>query len=128
MPMIYKHFTESELRCPCCDINGVHKSFMEKLEALREECDFPFVLTSAYRCPDHNRVIGGAKNSPHMMGLAVDILVYGKRAHKLLSLAPKHGFTGIGINQKGDPSTRFIHLDTVIPNNQKVPRPWIWTY
>lgn len=126
--MEYKYFTEKELRCPCCDVNGIHPSFMHKLELLREACDFPFVITSAYRCPDHNKYVGGAERSPHLVGMAADILVYGKKAHKLLSLAPQFGFTGIGISQKGDRSTRFIHLDNIPRNDPSVPRPWIWTY
>lgn len=33
------------------------------------------------------------------------------------------GFTGIGINQQGDPAGRFIHLDFLETN-----RPRIWSY
>lgn len=34
-----------------------------------------FSISSAYRCPDHNREIGGASNSQHMKGRALDVLL-----------------------------------------------------
>ena len=33
----------------------------------------PFSLTSAYRCPKHNKAVGGVPTSAHTRGYAVDI-------------------------------------------------------
>lgn len=108
--MNYKHFTEKELACKCgkCDLQ-MKPSFMIKLEALRDTCDFPFIVTSAARCPEYNKKIGGAKNSQHIYGNAVDILIRDERAYKIISLARRAGLNGIGISQMG--AQRFIHLD-----------------
>jgi uncharacterized protein YcbK (DUF882 family) len=47
--------------------------FLQLLDALREECDFPIKINSSYRSPAYNKSIGGASRSKHMEGIAVDI-------------------------------------------------------
>ena len=52
-----RHFSPVEFRCKCgCDLAGT-----------------PFSLTSAYRCPKHNKAVGGVPTSAHTRGYAVDI-------------------------------------------------------
>ena len=82
---------------------------MTKLVNLRRELDFPFPINSAYRCKQHNANIGGHKKSYHLLGRAVDIRADHDRAWQIIAAAKKHGFRGIGIDQKGE--GRFIHLD-----------------
>ena len=43
------------------------------LDPLREKWGKPIVVTSGYRCAILNRAVGGAKNSQHTTGEAVDI-------------------------------------------------------
>ena len=84
-------------------------------------------ISSGYRSLAHNSAINGARYSPHLFGRAVDVLCFGKEAYILIGLAMKHGMTGIGVQQRGDYDSRFIHLD----NMDKVKphhRPWIWSY
>ena len=47
------------------------------LEVLRERSGGPVVINSGYRSPQLNRKIGGATNSNHLTGCAVDIRVTG---------------------------------------------------
>ena len=122
----YKYFTEDELKCRHTGECNMDNDFMKVLEAIREECAFGFVVTSAYRSPEHP--IEARKKAPgaHATGHAIDIGVSGKQAYDLVESAMKSGeFTGIGINQKG--GSRFIHLDD-IENSPERPRPWIWSY
>ena len=69
------HFKLTECVCPCCDrlkiVPGFY-SHMELLERMRFKLDFPIIINSGYRCPDHNTAIGGAKRSWHML-FATDI-------------------------------------------------------
>jgi zinc D-Ala-D-Ala carboxypeptidase len=80
-------------------------------------------ITSAYRCPRHP--IEAKKSTPgaHALGLAADIGVEGAEAYRVLNLAFLHGFTGIGVQQKG--TGRFIHLDV---RNGELPGPVVWSY
>lgn len=123
--MTYKYFTEQELSCSHCQNNEMNDAFMTKIESLREELNFPFVVTSGYRCENHP--IEARKSSPgaHTTGRALDLLVSGENAYRLLSGALRAGFTGVGVNQKGD--SRFIHIDD-IESAQERPRPWVWSY
>ena len=47
------------------------------LEVLRERAGTPIRINSGYRSPQLNRKIGGAANSNHLTGCAVDIRVSG---------------------------------------------------
>jgi uncharacterized protein YcbK (DUF882 family) len=100
--------------------------FMVRLEKLRTILGRSFVVTSGYRTPSHNnKVSHTGLTGPHTTGRAIDISVanWYEDVHKLVSVAIKLGFTGIGLNLKGEQSGRFVHLDD-LKNN----RPRIWTY
>lgn len=67
------------------------------------------LVTSAYRDEEHNRAVGGAKDSQHLEGKAYDIDVSGMpRADqlKLIRTARKMGFSGVGIYEGS------LHFDT----------------
>jgi uncharacterized protein YcbK (DUF882 family) len=70
---ISPHFKLREFQCRCCSLVKLSPGLLELLEALREEWDSPVVITSGYRCPGHNRAVGGAFRSLHTRGMAVDI-------------------------------------------------------
>ncbi len=126
----WKNFSYRELSCKCgacTEESGRHIDpyLMKGVQLLRNACNFPFVITSAYRCKNHKAEAGKTTPGTHNKGLAVDIKVSGQQAHTLLGIAMGMGcFTGIGINQKGDHATRFIHLDVDLDGT----RPWVWSY
>lgn len=47
------------------------------LDVIREEIGLPVQVNSGYRSPEHNKKIGGAKNSYHVKGMASDLSVKG---------------------------------------------------
>ena len=124
---MWEYFSTEELKCGGTDECDMNEDFMNKLVSLRKEFNEPMVISSGYRHLSYNQVIGGAKSSPHLYGKAVDVLVSGKAAYRLIKLSMDHGFTGIGVSQKGPHKSRFIHLDTM-DNTNIHPRPWIWSY
>lgn len=68
------HFAIWELRCRHCGRIRALREELESAESLREEVGLINVV-SAYRCPEHNAAIGGAPNSQHPMGAAIDMNV-----------------------------------------------------
>lgn len=127
--MTWKHFKPSEFDCRCgCGRNEMQPDFVETLDDLRERLGFPLVVTSGYRCPDHNeRISTTGRDGPHTTGRAVDLAVSGERAFKLLRQCTLGGWmSGIGLKQHGAHETRFIHLDDLAPPGH--PRPRVWTY
>ena len=124
---MWNYFSVDELKCKGTDECEMDERFMKKLEALRHEFNEPMIVSSGYRHESYNQVIGGAKNSPHLYGKAVDVVISGKSAYRLMKLAIQYGFTGIGVSQRGPHEKRFLHIDTM-ENSDTHPRPWIWSY
>jgi uncharacterized protein YcbK (DUF882 family) len=48
-----------------------------QLQYVRDYLDRPIRINSGYRSLNHNLVIGGSKNSQHLLGKAADIVVKG---------------------------------------------------
>jgi len=103
----------------------MNAAFMDKLIALRREYGKPMVITSDLRTYDEEIKAGRSGNSAHVTGRAVDVAVRGSDALELVTLAVRHGMTGIGVSQKG--SARFIHIDD-LDGEPNQPRPWVWSY
>jgi len=120
-----KYFSEDELKCSHTGFCNMQQSFLDQLNILRETFGKPLTITSGFR--DVTHPIEARKKTPgaHTTGQAVDIAVSREDAYKLLLIALNSGYTGIGINQKGN--GRFIHLDTLVTTNSR-PRPTIWSY
>lgn len=65
-------------------------------------------INSGYRSPKYNAKVGGAKESLHMSGLAVDISTSGfsdDDVKNLIRIASQEGFLGIAVYDS------FVHLD-----------------
>lgn len=127
--MTWQYFADKELQCKCgCGQANMQPNFMKKLIALREYLEFPFTITSAYRCPQYNdKVSSTGKQGPHTTGRAIDIAVFGEQAYQLLRYAPCFQFTGMGVKQTGSHTQRFIHIDDLTVDDG-FPRPWVWGY
>lgn len=122
----WQFFTRAELACRHCGEIEMNRTFMAKLEAMRRAAGFPFIVTSAYRCPEHNqRVSSTGPTGAHTTGRAVDIAVRGERAYWIVANAYRYGFTGVGVQQKG--GSRFVHLDDLTAEGG-FPRPNVWSY
>ena len=79
---VTQHFSLDEFmcRCGCAPPNEVIwriPPLARALEVLRAEVRAPVQVISGYRCAKHNAKVGGAVNSRHTWGDAVDIQVNG---------------------------------------------------
>ena len=101
------HFKESEFACKCCGKTKPNRELMTVLQLVRIHFNQPVTITSSYRCPKHNKAVGGASKSKHLEGIAADIQVKGVELtevhHLLTSLFPEH--YGIGLYKT------FVHID-----------------
>jgi len=70
-----EHFAASEFACRHCGKVFITPPLLVMLEKLRSLAGVPLTICSGYRCPTHNRAIGGAPHSKHCLGMAVDIAV-----------------------------------------------------
>lgn len=105
-----KDFNLKEFQCACCGQVKIDSNLVFLLQVLRDWISRPIIITSGYRCPKHNREVGGESNSYHLQGLAVDI-TGSFDIEKISELAREIGFRGIGIYKK----KRFLHLDLGTP-------------
>lgn len=105
------YFTRHELACRHTGLCLMNAEFMAALDKLRLAYGMPMVLSSAYRDPSHPSEAAKTDPGMHTQGRAVDVLVSGPSAHRLVGLAIMAGFGGIGVSQKGPQGSRFIHLD-----------------
>lgn len=109
-----KYFVGAEFACKChrCEgkVNvgeGIHPRLFDVLDAIREKLGVPVYVTSGYRCPRHNKDVGGAKNSQHVIGTAADITYDGVDVDHLGRIAEACGADGIGLYW----SQGFVHVD-----------------
>lgn len=140
-PSQWKYFTVEELSCKgesCC--GGEMKmqgDFMRDMAALRRDADFPFIVTSGYRCPEYNDYLyvqqghepGKHLQGPHTTGRALDILAVGWQAMTIINLGViYHGMYGVGLYQKGPRKDRYIHIDNIERTELHESGVWCWTY
>lgn len=96
------HFDAHEFACPHCGVALVRPQLVALLERIRSIDNRPLRIVSGYRCPIHNRDVGGAENSQHMYGSAADL----PGGRVTVAQALRAGAVGIG--SKGDYA---VHVD-----------------
>lgn len=98
-------FQPSEVACRHCGALLLDEAFLDALQRQRDESGQPIVLTSAYRCPIWNAMVGGAPLSMHKRGRAGDQALRGRAVETVESQARAAGFTGFGRYRT------FLHAD-----------------
>jgi Peptidase M15 len=104
-----EHFSRVEFACHCCGQLKLDHGLIEALEQLHELADRAIIVHDGFRCPGHNKFVGGAPNSEHTRGMAADISASGLTLQQLFELAlqvPAFLNGGIGVYDGG-----FLHVD-----------------
>jgi len=83
---VSEHVFHSEVRCRCgqngrrlCDGGHIRSEVLDLFERIRARCserlgrDCPIKIASGVRCRLHNILVGGASNSQHLQGTALDL-------------------------------------------------------
>jgi len=115
----WHHFSPREIACKGTGKLTIDTEAMDMLQRLRTNLGKPLILTSAYRSPEHNRKVGGAKASKHMEGVAFDVRMDNHDPHTFEAAARAAGFSGFGYY----PKSGFMHIDTAEPRSWGTPWP-----
>jgi len=107
--MIKSYFSLEEFHCPCGYCNNsffvISQTLLNRLNLVRDKLQEPIIISSGFRCAQHNEFVGGTSDSSHTKGLAADINIPDNAYRfKILPLLLDQ-FNRIGILKKG------IHVD-----------------
>lgn len=117
MTRLTKNISRHELRCKCGACQYMTIDYLT-INMAQDACThFEKVLGvdkvilnihSAHRCPTHNKNVGGAKSSKHMLGMALDISIVGVPNEVLFDyfVNKYKGKFGIGLYKT------FVHIDS----------------
>ena len=106
------YFESSEFACKHCQQlpeGGMNQELIDVLNRLREKLGEPLIVSSGYRCPTHNRNIGGGSQSYHMKGVATDVYINSNRysTQQIAQMALDCGAdTSVAYPGQG-----FVHID-----------------
>lgn len=88
------------------------------LEPIRDMVCTPIIITSGYRCPQLNKIVGGVDNSQHMSGCAADFHVKGYN-HSMMYEVFLYIFNTLEFDQLiYYPSKNIIHVSYVENRNR----------
>jgi len=104
----WSNFSPAEIACRGTGKIQINEDALDKLQSLRSALGKPLIVNSAYRSPEHNKRVGGAKASKHLEGTAFDISMANHDPAAFIAAARKAGFKGIGTY----PRSNFVHIDT----------------
>lgn len=102
------NFNSREFNCKCgkCKTTLIDSKLVTYLQLIRNHFGKPVQVNSGYRCADHNKAVGGAAKSNHLLGKAADIVVNGVEPKEVAKYAESIGVKGIGVYKT------FTHIDT----------------
>ena len=103
----WPNFSPAEIACRGTGKLLINEAALDKLQALRDRLCKPLIVHSAYRSPEHNRAVGGAKRSKHLIGAAFDIAMANHDPVDFEAAAREVGFLGFGFY----PRSGFMHVD-----------------
>ena len=109
-----KNFFRDEFACNCrCGQAHIDPRLVSLLQDVRDEFGCPLNITSAVRCPEHNKSVEGTPKSAHLSGDAADIYCdSAKLRYRLLPLLFLR-FKRIGIYEN------FFHVDICASKKQQ---------
>ena len=109
-----ENFNSLEFDCHgsgCCSETIINPKLVEYVQKIRDHFGKSITVTSGYRCPTHNKRIGGATGSRHSKGDAADIVVSGVAPREVAKYAESIGIKGIGLYET-NADGHFTHVDT----------------
>ena len=114
MTRLSEHFDTDEpgVQCKCGCGFGSRKydtapELWRVLERIRAEFGRPIYLQSVARCAKHNRAVGGARSSQHLLGNAADIRINGVSPLAIADFCDRAWAHTYGVGRYES----FVHID-----------------
>lgn len=100
-------FNVKEFECSCgiCPETLINLDHVAKLQKLRDDVNASIHINSAFRCPAHNKAVGGEPHSQHQLGNATDITIAGMTPLEVQDFCESR-FDGLGRYDV------FTHIDS----------------
>lgn len=108
---------------PASCVENLHR-LMDYLDLVREAYGKPIRVSSGYRCPQLNALVGGVSSSQHKQGLAADLVV--PDLEHLMDVIRKLGGFDQLIDERPNGGSRWVHV-SVAPKGGK-PRGKVMRY
>ena len=86
------------------------------LQPLRNKIKKPIIITSGYRCIKLNNILGGKKNSQHLIGCAADFVVFDLKPSQIIEIIKN---TSIEFDQIINEYDKWVHISFVKNKNRK---------
>ena len=86
------------------------------LQPIRNAIKKPMIITSGYRSPKLNKVVGGKPNSQHLKGQAVDFKIKGLKPKQIVEFIKN---MGIEFDQLINEYDTWVHISYNKGNNRK---------
>ena len=103
---MFRYFTREEFACRCgCGRNEIPDEFIHDLDDLRDECGFPLVINSGWRCENHPKEAVKDKPGEHNRAAADIRASNGYQLYVIQQYAYALGFRGIAAG------AGFVHVD-----------------
>lgn len=111
MPPLYKYFSPEEAK-------GMSPDLMAMADLARAKAGVPFIKLSGYRTAEQNKKAGGAPNSAHLTGLAMDVAAMdGYTRFRIVKALLDVGFKRIEVSKDG-----HVHFDI---GGKGYPQEWL---
>ena len=89
------------------------------LQPIRDKIKKPMVITSGYRSLEVNRLVGGATNSQHRTGQAVDFKISGMTPRQIVDFIKKSGIEYDQLIEEYSNNTSWVHISYNKGKNRK---------
>lgn len=115
-----RYFKKDEFVCKCgCGQEDMDETHMDMLFFARKLAQIPFIITSGFRCTEHNKAVGGVEHSEHCFGKGTDIkCITNKDRLIIIDSLLKAGFNRIGV------ARGYIHTGSTCSPEKK----GVWLY
>lgn len=88
------------------------------LQPIRDKIGKPIIITSGFRCPKVNTLVGGKPNSQHLKGQAADFIIKGMTPNGIINRIKA---MGVEYDQLINEYDEWVHISFVKGKNRKQP-------